>query len=115
MDICMKHEMTEKEREWLSHLQRAHEKGQVLREYARENELCKHTLYRWHSKLRQRGLIGEREISPVQSAFVSVHVESTAVQAPWRVVFPGGVYLELPIPQAPPQYAMLLQALRALS
>jgi hypothetical protein len=62
-----------------SHLQRAHEKGQVLREYARENKLCKHTLYRWHTKFRQRGLIGESETSLVQSAFVPVRVEPPVV------------------------------------
>lgn len=115
MDINAKHEMTHKEREWLSHLQRAHEKGQVLAEYAQENKLCKKALYRWHTKLRQRGLIGERVTSRVQSAFVPVRVEPTPVQALWRVVFSNDVYLELPAPQTPPQCAMLLQALRALS
>lgn len=115
MDINAKQEMTHQEREWLSHLQRAHEKGQVLAQYAQENKLCKKALYRWHAKLRQRGWIGERETLPARSAFVPMRVEVPPVQAPWRVVFSHDVYLELPAPQTPPQCAMLLQALRALS
>lgn len=107
--------LAEHERQWLSHLQRAHQKRQRLGVYAQENGLCKDTLYRWHSKMRKRGLIGGIETSSVQSLFVPVCIEPPAVQTPWRVVFPSGACLELPSPQTSSQCAMLLQALRTLT
>lgn len=115
MEKSAEHALAEHERRWLSHLQCAHKKGQRLGAYAQENGLCKDTLYRWHSKMRKRGLIGDQERSDVQSLFVPVRIERPAAPSAWRVVFPSGVCLDLPTPQDLPQCAMLLQALRALT
>lgn len=115
MEKSAEHALAEHERRWLSPLQCAHEKGQRLGAYAQENGLCKDTLYRWHSKMRKRGLIGHRETPDVQSLFVPVRIESSAAPSPWRVVFPSGVCLEVAVPQIPAQCAMLLQALRTLT
>lgn len=115
MEESRDHDLAEHERRWLSHLQRAQKNGQRFGAYAQENGLCKDTLYRWHAKMRKRGLIGANETSNVQSMFVPVCIEPPAVQTPWRVVFPSGACLELPSPQTSSQCAMLLQALRSMS
>lgn len=111
----MERQMTRKERHWLSHVERAHQKGQSLSEYAMEHDLDLRTMYRWHWTLRKRGWLGQRDALVGKPAFVPLRIEATVDPLPWRVDFPNGVRLELSMPQTPEQCALLLNALRTLS
>ena len=114
MEKHLDRQMTQKERQWLSHVERARKKGRSLSEYALEHDLDLATMYRWHSTLRKRGWLDAREASAAKPEFVPVRMEPTVERSPWRVVFPSGVSLEVSTPQTPEQCALLLSALRSL-
>jgi hypothetical protein len=85
--------LTDKQRYWLTHIERCQAAEQSLTSYADAHELDIKTLYRWKSTLSKRGCF---ESSTVATLFTRVAVEQQGpVQATnIQIRFPNGCVLQ---------------------
>jgi hypothetical protein len=82
---------TERQREWMEHVQTCRAQGLSLKAYADGAGLDVQRLYRWHRRLKQLGLIGGTEAV----SFAAVRVQGCGEPAgTQRLHFPNGLVLE---------------------
>ena len=84
----IEHTLTERQREWLEHVQACRARGLHLKAYAEQAGLDVQRLYRWHRRLKQLGFIGGNEAVD----FAAVQVRGCVQQAGrQRLHFPNGL------------------------
>jgi hypothetical protein len=75
----MKHELTQRQRWWLSHVRRASASGETLKAYAQHHGISVSGLYDAHSRFSRQGRLDGNvpaPTTPLDTAFVPVRVES---------------------------------------
>jgi len=84
-------EPTERQREWLGHLQACRSRGLSLKAYAEQQGLNLQRFYHWHRRLKRLGLVRcEQTVS-----FAAVRAsEMRGVGGVQRLHFPNGLMLE---------------------
>lgn len=92
-------ELSERERRYLEHVQRAKSRGQSLAQYCREAEISVHTLYGIRHQMRRRGLphgeAGAPDAGP-RGGFLPVRLTATPASAGivCRLRHPSGWVIE---------------------
>lgn len=82
---------TERQREWLAHVQSCRAQGLSLKAYAAQQALSVQRLYHWHRRLKLLGLIDGAEAV----SFAAVRVQDSPVRTgAQRLYFPNGLILE---------------------
>jgi hypothetical protein len=107
--------LTERQRQWLKHLQACEQAGETIRRYSERHGLSVHSLYSARKRLRGLGIsLGtSRRSSRVSFAKVSLH-EASVGSAHWRVHFPNGAIVEWSAPLGGERAKELLQAIAHL-
>lgn len=83
--------LTERQREWLEHVQACRAEGLSLKAYAEQAGLDVQQLYRWHRRLKLLGFIGGTKAV----SFAAVQVQGCGERAgTQRLHFPNGLVLE---------------------
>ena len=93
--------LTERQREWLSHVRAAEGRGEALTAYAKRRGLSVGSLYEAKRSLRQAGVIGAatraKPATPRAPGFVEVAVRERPIvstASSFRVQLPNGTVLE---------------------
>jgi len=85
--------LTDKQRYWLTHIERCQAAEQSLASYAQSHDLDVQTLYRWKSMLNKHGCF-ESSISAAMSSRVAIETHGRLEGATIQVRFPNGYVLQ---------------------
>ena len=90
--------LTERQRFWLKHLEKADARGEAIRDYAARNDLSVHSLYSSRKRLGQLGMTFTEPTTrkPSRVAFdrVKIAPQPSPASIAWRLRFPNGAVLE---------------------
>ena len=83
--------LTQRQRDWLNHIQQCKESGQSLRAYAKSNGLNRNSLYTAHSKLKAKGVITSKK---PDSKFQRLAVQRPSLPPVVKITCPNGFIIE---------------------
>lgn len=90
----MREQLTKRQRYWLKHIERAAERGETLKAYAKQRRLSVGAMYQAKSELMRRGALPRGEQAVVVADFVPVQIEPVAPMPRCRLRHRGGWELE---------------------
>mgnify|MGYP000280100830 CR=1 FL=1 len=74
----MTEQLTKRQRYWLKHIERAAERGETLKEYAKRRRMSVGAMYQAKSALMKLGVLARQEQAVVVADFVPVRIEPAA-------------------------------------
>jgi len=91
---AMTRELTKRQRYWLKHIERAAERGDTLKGYAKRRRMSVGAMYQAKSELMRLGVLPKQEQAVVVADFVPVHIEPAAPITRCRLRHRSGWELE---------------------
>jgi hypothetical protein len=74
----MTEQLTKRQRYWLKHIERAAERGETLKEYAKRRRISVGAMYQAKSNLMKLGVLPRQEQAVVVTDFVPVQIKPAA-------------------------------------